>query len=417
MTARPLRELLPAAFRQALADLDPARLVCEALPEVAPGRGRVRVIAAGKAALGMTRGALERWPERIDDALVITVDPLPAELCHPRIAARAAAHPVPDGRSVAAAEEALARAASLGPDDLLIALISGGASALLAAPRQGMPIAEKQALVTALLDRGAPIQAVNLVRRHLSRIKGGRLALAATPARVLTLILSDVIGGAPHDVGSGPTVPDPTTVSEAAAILRRFAPELRAEALLEESVKPETEVLPGVPFGRRIDARILADPTALARALGSQLARAGLEVSIEGPEEVDADLIVERRIARAASLRRGEAVVIACEPLLRLPSCRGRGGRAGFIALAAMRRLSPGVAMLCGASDGVDGTSGAGGAVVEGDAALWQGVGDAAIDDALERFDDAAIHQRLGSHIEGGASGHNLTDVHVLARA
>jgi glycerate 2-kinase len=417
-----MRALLIAALREALSELDPARLVREALPALPPKRARVRVIAAGKAAVSMARGALLRWPDRIEDALVVTVDPLSAASDAPRITLMAAAHPVPDERSVAAAAEALARASSLGPNDLLVALISGGASALLSAPPRGLLLADKQALVAALLERGAPIHEVNLVRRHLSRIKGGRLALAAAPARVLTLLLSDVIGGAPHDIGSGPTVPDPTTVEEARLIGQRFVPEFAALSLLEESIKPETEVaLVGartrIPLETRVRAQILADPAALSRAVGSKLERAGLRVAIEEPESGDASDVVERRVARARALGPGEAVVIACEPVLRLPRERGRGGRAGWIGLAAMRRLPAGVTLLCGASDGVDGNGGAGGAVVEGGALLPAGVDDAAIDAALRGFDDATIHAALGSHLDGGASGHNLTDVHVLARS
>jgi len=132
-----------------------------------------------------------------------------------------------------------------------------------------MALAEKQELVAALLEGGAPIGDVNLVRRHLSRIKGGRLARAALPARVLTLLLSDVIGGAPHDVGSGPTVADPTTVEEARLALMRHAPRLADTPYLDESLKPDTQVTlitpPAVfPAGARLRARVLADPRSLA---------------------------------------------------------------------------------------------------------------------------------------------------------
>lgn len=422
----PLRELLTQALRRALAELDPAALVRRALPEAAASSARprrVRVIAAGKAAAAMAKGALERWPDVIEDLLVVTVPGAALDESLALTGARAtvitAAHPLPDARSLAAAEEALARAASLGPGDELLALLSGGASALLSAPAPGLTLASKQVIVAALLERGAPIQQVNLARRHLSRVKGGRLArlAAARGARVSTLMLSDVVGGAMEDIGSGPTVPDPTTVVEAAAVLARFAPELGAEAWLEESVKADELVAPGVRFSSRLEARILADPASLAAAVGAELTREGLQVTIEGPEEGSAHEVAERRIARAAKLGRGEAVVIACEPSVTLPEVRGRGGRAGWVALAALRRLPPGVALLCGASDGVDGSSGEGGAVVIGGAALTAGIDDATIEAALAGFDDATIHRALGTHIQGGASGHNLTDVHVLARA
>jgi hydroxypyruvate reductase len=403
-----LRDALLGALAAGLAALDPARLVREALPPLPPKRARVIVIAAGKAAPAMAAGAFARWPDRIEEALVVTVPPLPdPATIDPRLRAeiRAASHPVPDERSVAAAEVALARAARLGASDLLVALISGGASALLAAPPDGTSLAGKQALVAALLGRGVPIRDVNLVRRHLSRIKGGRLARAAAPARVLTLLVSDVVGGAAHDVGSGPTVPDPTTVGEARAVLERAG--LPVPASLAESLKPGEG-------GVRVRSTILADPAALARTVAEDLTRRGLRAVADEPDEGEARAVVERRLARVAALAPGEAVVIACEPTLALPAARGRGGRAGWIALAALRQLPPDVALLCAATDGVDGSSGAGGALVTGaDAAR---IDAAAIDAALAAYDDAAAHRALGTHLPGAPTGHNLTDLHVVAR-
>jgi len=414
-----LEETLTRAFRAALASLDPARLVHDALPPLPPRRARVVVIAAGKAAVPMAQGALARWPDRIDRALVVGVDPI-AAWSDPRVRALAAAHPIPDERSVVAAEAALALAGDLGAGDLLVALISGGASALLASPAAGLSLEEKQVIVATLLDRGAPIRDVNLVRRHLSRVKGGRLARAAIPARVLTLILSDVIGGEAHDIGSGPTVPDPTTIDDARAVLQRYAPELAGASFLDESLKPTTPVpilaaATEVPAGVRLRARILVDPGSLAAAVRERLELEGVHAVIEGPDEGDAAAVVERRIARAAALAPGEAVVIACEPTLHLPAQRGHGGRAGWVALAAMRRLPDDVALLCAASDGVDGSSGGGGARVTRSAA--DGVPEGDIDQALADFDDARIHRALGTQLQGGPTGHNLADVHVLARA
>lgn len=419
--AAALRGLLAGAFEAALRALDPARLVSGALPSLPPKRARVRVIAAGKAAPAMAAGALERWGERIDDVLVVSTsaektslirasihlpDALAAASARGRVTSIEAAHPVPDERSVAAATEALARAAALGSDDLLLALVSGGASALLAAPPAGVSLPEKQALVAALLDGGASIRDVNLVRRHFSRIKGGRLALAAAPARVLTLIVSDVIGGAPHDVGSGPSVPDPTTLADAREVLARAG--LAEPEGLVESLKQ------GVSSAVRTRSTIVADPRALAREVARALDAAGLAAAVDAPDEGDALAVVERRLARAATLAPGEAAVIACEPTLRLPPARGRGGRAGYVALAAMRRLPPGVALMCAASDGVDGSSGEAGAIVtRDDAARIEG---AAIDAALAAFDDASIHRAIGAHLALAPTGHNLADVHVLAR-
>jgi hydroxypyruvate reductase len=403
-TAAELRGALAGALGEALAALDPARLVHAALPPLPPRQARVVVIAAGKAAPAMAAGALARWPDRIERALVVTASPGPdPRSLGPLARVLTGAHPVPDARSVSAAEEALRLAASLGPRDLLVVLISGGASALLAAPPEALDLAEKQALVAALLERGVPIRDVNVVRRHLSRVKGGRLGAATGNARVLTLLLSDVIDGQPHDVGSGPSVPDPTTLEEARAVLARVG--LQEPRGMSESVKPGAF---------RARARILADPPALARAVAGALARRGLRVVVDPPDEGDVTAVAARRVARAATLAPGEAAVVACEPTLRLPSVRGRGGRAGWVALAAMGDLPSDTALLCAASDGVDGSSGSGGALVMGEDAERAGAGVVAA--ALSGLDDAAVHAAIGTHVPGGATGHNLADVHVMAR-
>ncbi|WP_437737149.1 DUF4147 domain-containing protein [Sorangium sp. So ce1335] len=416
-----LRAALVDALRAGLAELDPAGLVERALDDAGAPSGRVFVIAAGKASLGMARGALRAWGDRIAGGLAVTVaapappardlqaatsDPEGAALRPLRV--MRAAHPIPDSRSADAAAAALAIAAALGPDDRLLALISGGASALLAAPPPGVPLAEKQALVAALLEGGAPIQVVNLVRRHLSQIKGGRLAAAAAPARVLTLLMSDVVGGLPHDISSGPTVPDPTRVEDARAALERWAPQHARLALaLSESLKPADAPL--------VETRTLADPERLAERVAAALAaRTGLRAVAVPAEDGDARAMVERRLALARALAPGEAIVIPCEPTIALPARRGAGGRAGWIALAALRDLPPDVALLCAASDGADGSSGAAGAVVARAAAAAMDA--RAIEAALARCDDAAVHRTLGTRVELGPTGHNLTDVHVVAR-
>lgn len=402
-----LARVMTSALDEALAALDLAALVRDALPPEPPCAGRVLLVAAGKASVAMARGALGRWPDRVDEALVITIpsppDPAWLEL-HPHTSRIAGAHPIPDARSEAAAEEALRRAARLGPGDLLLGLISGGASAVMAAPAAGRSLDDKRAVIAALLDRGVPIRDVNLVRRHLSRIKGGRLARAAAPAATLTLIASDVIGGAPHDIGSGPSVPDPTTIGEARAILAGAG--IDAADALDESPKPGD-----LPVN---SARIIVDPPALGRALADALSARGLDATVDAAEEGDAESMVNRRLQRASRLAPGQAVVIPCEPTLTLPARRGRGGRAGWAALRAMARLPADVALLCAATDGVDGSSGAAGAIVT--RARAEQVSAAAIEEALSGFDDASMHRALGTHVGGGPRDHNLTDVHVIAR-
>jgi glycerate 2-kinase len=407
MTNEELGALLVDALRSALADLDPARSVRAALPPRPPKAARVAIIAAGKAARAMTRGAIETYGDRIEDGLVVSVPDDDTEAL-PRCRVLHAAHPLFDARSVEAADAALARADALGPNDLLLALVSGGASSLLAAPCGGVSPDDKRRVVSRLLDAGAPIRDVNTVRRHLSRIKGGRLALAAAPARVLTLIVSDVIHGAPHDVGSGPTVADPTTVADARRVLERWGMAELGSLPLSESMEPGSQAV-------RARAKIIADPDALASRAALRLRAAGLDAHAEPSEEGNAADVAARRIGRARVLPPGRAVVIACEPTLELPPDRGRGGRAGYVALAVMRHLPADVVFLSAATDGVDGSSGASGALVSGARA-------GAIDEEEERralaaFDDAAIHRRLGTHLPGGATGHNFADLHVLARA
>jgi len=407
-----LRQVLAEVFRESLATLDPARLVAEALPARPPDGARVRLFAAGKAAGAMARGALSRWGDRIEAALVVTVDGAPIDwngLDLPRTPdVLLAAHPVPDERSVTAARAALAFVRGLGPDDHLLALISGGSSALLVSPPPGLDLEDERHVVRALLEGGAPIHDVNLVRRHLSRIKGGRLALAAAPAFVETLALSDVVAGALHDIGSGPTVPDPTTAAEARRALDQYAPpELAAQLgpFLDDTESP-------LPV--RTSARLLAGPEDFARAAAALLAARGFSVRIEPAEGGDAHAVVEKRLTQAMTLAPGHAIVVACEPTLALPPQRGRGGRAGWVALAAVKSLPPGVALLCGASDGADGSSGAAGAVVSAEAA--GDLDSARIDAALGAYDDAAVHRTIGTAIVTGPTGQNLTDLHILAR-
>lgn len=407
-----LAAVVREAFSATLAELAPARRVHDALPPRPPKGARVCVVAAGKAAVAMTEGALARWPTEPMTALVVTTDGTDAGSLarDPRVTLLRAAHPLPDARSVTAAEDALRRARELGPRDLLLCLVSGGASALLSAPPEGLSLQEKSRLVGALFDAGASIRDVNTVRRHLSRIKGGHLALAAAPARTLTLAWSDVVGGTLHDIGSGPGSPDPTSVEDAAAILRRVLPDEAARASLH--LTPSLQLEPGAP---RTRGSILCDPDQAADTLARLLARAGLSARTAPAEEGDASEMATRRAQLAQQLAPGEAVVIPCEPTVRLGPVHGRGGRAGRVALLVMEALPDDVVFLAGATDGVDGSSGHGGALVHADAA--RRAGHEAIQQALARYDDAPLHDALGSALPGRPTGQNLTDLHVLARA
>ncbi|HSD61469.1 MAG TPA: glycerate-2-kinase family protein, partial [Burkholderiales bacterium] len=211
------RKLLLDSFKAAVAAADPLKIVPRHLPK--PPKGRSLVVGAGKAAAAMAAAVERHWPKGATlEGLVITRygHGLPTR----RIRVVEAGHPVPDEQGEAAAAEILERASTLGRDDLLLALVSGGGSSLLSLPVDGVPMADLKSVTRELLASGAPIQDMNTVRKHLSRIQGGRLA-AACPARVLALVISDVTGDDPTHIASGPCAPDPTTYADALAILSR----------------------------------------------------------------------------------------------------------------------------------------------------------------------------------------------------
>ena len=403
---RALEEGVRGAFVATLGAFSLRKIVAEALPPLPPKRAVVRVIAAGKAAVPMMLGALDRWPDRVDRGLVVTVDGAAIDGLPPHVEAMAASHPIPDARSARASERALELARGLATPDLVVALVSGGASALLALPPEGFALDDKRALVRDLLESGATIREVNLVRRHCSRIKGGRLAEAAAPARVLTLAVSDVIGGGLQDIGSGPSVPDPTTLDEARAVLERFAPAWVGRAPLHESLKPHDSP--------RFRARVVAGPSTFAERLAEALRGLSLRARTSPPEEGEAASVAARRVEQARSLSPGEALVVPCEPTLRIPLDHGRGGRAGHVALRALSDLPDDVVLLCGATDGADGSSGAAGALVS--STRRSACDPEEIERSLAAFDDAPLHAKLGTRIETGPTGLNFADVHVIAR-
>ncbi len=410
-----LRDLLVDAFNDGLRELDltaRTRAVADAaLTRREPDR--IGVVAVGKAAARMASGALAAVAERGvgAESLVILPDGTDDLGVAARPGARVlrAAHPVPDARSAAAADAALRLAAQSLENDLLLVLVSGGASSLLAGPLPGVELEEMIALHARLHTLGLPVRTLNLVRRHFGRAHGGALR-ARAEGRVVTVIVSDVIGGAPHEVGSGPSVLDPSTLEEAVDALTAAAPGdtmiARLAALLRETPKP----------GLDEEIEVIADPGTLAAAVGAALARRGLDVKLTGMDEGTADEIASRRLRELSELLPGQARVMACEPTLRLSATAGRGGRAGWTALRVGLDLPTGCVFLAGASDGVDGGGGGAGACVTRDAIA--AAGDERARAALEAFDDAPFHVAAATAIDlGGPTGLNLTDVHVLARA
>lgn len=359
--------VLKAMYDAAVASAHPSRFLATALPRP-PAKGRLVILAAGKAAGSMVQAAESHYldvlkvdPDRI---LGLGVARIGYGASTRLVAMMEAGHPVPDAASVEAARRALALAGAATRDDLVLVLLSGGASANWVAPAGGMTLAEKQEITRALLRSGAVIGEINTVRRHLSRIKGGRLALAAAPARLVTLAISDVPGDDPSAIGSGPTVPDPTTLAEARAILarHRIALPLSAVAVLADPGQETPK--PGHPAFGRNSYRILATPADAIAAAMRQAADAGYETI-----DLGADLEGEAREVAAAHARlalqlkaegRKVALVSGGELTVTIRG-RGKGGPNQEYALALAIALAgaPGIHAMAGDTDGTDGGAGA----------------------------------------------------------
>ena len=358
------RELLELLFRTAVAAAHPSHCLPPNLPEPPP-RGRLIVLAAGKAAGSMTQAAEQHYLGRIADdrlaGIAVTRHGYGRPTRH--IAVVEAGHPVPDEAGLKGTERALALAQAAGADDLVLVLLSGGASANWIAPAAGITLAEKQAVTRALLRSGAAIGDMNALRKHLSRIKGGRLARLAYPAKLVTLSISDVPGDDPSVIGSGPTVPDPTTLEDARAIVARFRLDLPA-AVTKALDDPGNETpKPGDRIFAGSDYRIVARPADALRAAQGRAVEAGYECVVLGDRlqgearEVAAE---HARLARDFSAQGRRVVILSGGELTVTLRGQGRGGPNQEYALALAIHLdgAPGISALAADSDGTDGGSG-----------------------------------------------------------
>lgn len=389
MTTEAPETVLRRAFARAIRDFDIAGRVKTALRGVEARR----VLAIGKAAPAMLAGAVRDGQE----ALLVVVDGTSIRWSAPSTRIMISDHPLPTERSIAAARAAQAFVAR----GEVVALISGGASSLVALPAIGLELARKREVVDALLRAGVPIREVNLVRRHLSLVKGGQLG-ARCPGPVLTLIASDVLTGGPEDIGSGLTVPDPTTAAEARAVLERVG----LTAPLSETIKPDD------PQAQAFEHHFVARPEDFAAGVREALEAEGLTVFELPPTEDDVGSLAHAYAGLAQSLLKGQALVRAAEPTLVVPRIHGAGGRSAHLAALAAPLLPEGVALLCGATDGVDGSSGDAGAVVS-----RRSFGAAESANAVTAFDTGSLHRRARTMLESaGPSGLNLCDVHALVR-
>lgn len=366
-------QLLRALFDAAISAAQPARCLAPHLAGYEAPRGRTVVIGAGKASAAMAQALEAHWPGPLSGLVVTRYGyKVPCS----RIEIVEAAHPVPDTAGLQASQRILQCVQGLEPDDLVIALVSGGGSSLLVAPGAGLTLADKQAVNAALLRSGASISEMNCVRRHLSSLKGGRLAAACHPARVLTLLISDVPGDQPQDIASGPTVADPSTRSQALAILARYRIEVPAavQALLEH--EGSETLKPGDPRLARCETRFITTPHMALQAAAKVARQAGITPIVLGDDlegEARAMGTVLAGIARSAA-RRGSPGQAPCVLLSGGESTvtvrgKGRGGRnvECLLAMAIALQGEPGVHALAGDTDGVDGQEEIAGAIIAPD--------------------------------------------------
>ena len=407
-------------FQAAVAAADPKRCVPPHLPQ--PPKGRTLVIGAGKASAVMAQAVEQNWPRTAElSGLVITRYGY-AKPCE-RIKIVEAAHPVPDQAGLDAAGRMIELVKGLGPDDLCLALISGGASALLTLPAPPLTLADKQAVNQALLRSGATITEMNCVRRHLSAIKGGRLARAAAPARLISLLISDVPGDDAGVIGSGPTVPDPTTFAEARAIVARHAMKLppAAQALLDSGTDESPK--PGDPAFANTDVRLTARPAASLEAARALAAEAGYDVIVLGDAlEGEARDVAREHAEIARAIRAGTglvkapAVVLSGGELTVTMKGKGKGGPNGeyMLAMAIALEGAEGIHAIACDTDGIDGSEDNAGATIGPDTlarARAAGLDAAAF---LADNDSYGFFNSIGDLVMTGPTYTNVNDFRAL---
>ena len=361
---RTARAFLESLFRSVVAAAHPAAVLPANLPEP-PARGRLVILAAGKAAGAMTEVAEQHYlallPRQRLAGLAVTRHGYgrPTQLV-PLIEA---GHPVPDAAGISTTKRVLALADAVDAEDLVLVLLSGGASANWIAPVGGLTLAEKQAVTRALLKSGAAIGEMNTVRKHLSRIKGGRLAARAFPAEVTTLAISDVPGDDPAVIGSGPTVPDPTTLADARAVVARYRLDLpeRVTRALNDAANETPK--PGDKIFERSSYRIVARPADSLGAAAERASAAGYETVMLGDRlqgEARKVAAEHAELARALSREGRRAVVLSGGELTVTLRGKGRGGPNQEYALALAIHLdgADGIAALAADTDGTDGGGG-----------------------------------------------------------
>jgi len=423
-----LRSLYDAAVRRAM----PLHSMAAYLPKP-PAKGRTLVLGAGKAGAAMVHALEALWPQDAPlSGLVVTRYghlPKRPEGVPERIEIVEAAHPVPDAAGLQAAERILALTQGLTSDDLVLCLISGGGSALLTLPADGLTLADKQRINKDLLLSGANITEMNCVRKHLSRIKGGRLAAACAPAQVVTLTISDVPGDDPSVIASGPTVPDATTCLDALAILTRYQIQLPAaiEAALQAGALETPK--PGEACFAGHEVRMIATPMQSLQAAADLAQAAGItpyilsdELEGESREVGKVHAALARASARGQGpfakpcviLSGGETTVTVRE----LPAGlqRGKGGRAGEFCMGLVEALQgqPGVWALAADTDGIDGMEDNAGAQVAPDTLARAASQGLKLSEHLTRNDAYGYFSAMGDLVITGPTNTNVNDFRAV---
>ena len=414
------RQALRALFDAAVAAADPRIVLAQHLPPK-PTKGRTIVVGGGKSAAVMAAALEDAWPDVAMQGVVVTRygHAVPTK----RIEVIEAAHPVPDANSQKGAQRLLQAVQGLTADDLVIALISGGASALLAAPAPGLTLEDKQAINKALLACGANITEMNAVRKHLSAIKGGRLAAAAAPARIVTMAISDVPGDDPAVIGSGPTVPDRTTFADARALIARFgivpSPAVAARLAQDADETPKPGSLPRTEF------RMIATPLMALQATAKAAEAMGftpviLGDALEGESKEMGTVMagIARSIrdhgypvkAPAVLLSGGETTVtLGAGPY-------GHGGRnTEFLAgLAVALDGAPGIWAMAADTDGVDGMDEVAGAILTPDTLVRLKAQGLEARTMLAGHDSHTLFKSVGDLIVTGPTLTNVNDIRAV---
>ncbi len=408
------RTHLTAIMQAALAAADAGASVAAHLPP--RPAGRVLVAGAGKASAAMAAAVEAAWDGSLE-GLIVTQQGYGRALERLRLVE--ASHPLPGLEAQAAAAETLVRASMLGPDDLMLVLLSGGGSALWPAPRRPLDLDAKREITKALLRSGAPIAEVNAIRKHLSRIKGGRLAKAAGPCRIVALAVSDVPGDEPGLIASGPVSPDPVTSAEVRAMLeRRGIPVSETLAAVLDDPASETPK-PGDPCFDKVDFRIVLRPADMLAAAARQAAALGFRAvilgdAIEGEARaVGAD---HAAVALKAKTEGGRVALISGGELTVTISGNGRGGpnREYALGLALALNGAAGISALAIDTDGADGGPDAAGAQIAPDTLARARAARLDAASSLAQNDTGGFFETLGDAIVTGPTGTNVNDLRII---